>query len=135
MAILQHLSSFALLERTKDGHGPSAGLIFDASGNLYGTTSHGGSKITACFDGIKNGCGTIFELTPKAGGGWTEKILHHFRSKSRDGFHPPTNLIFDSSGNLFSTTSRGGAYDGGTVFELTPKAVGSWADKILYSFN
>ena len=52
-----------------DGVGPQAGLIFDAAGNLYGTTAKGGTY------GID---GTVFELTPTAGGGWTEKMLYSF---------------------------------------------------------
>src|ERR1019366_5786174 len=53
-----------------DGNEPYAGLIFDAAGNLYGTTIGGGT-----YSG-----GTVFELTPAAGGGWTETVLHNFDS-------------------------------------------------------
>ena len=58
-------------------------------------------------------------VTPKAGGGWTEKLLHSF-GKGNDGASPYAGLIFDASGNLYSTTYKGGAYGGGTVFEVTP---------------
>lgn len=56
-----------------DGSSPSSGLIFDSSGNLYGTTQNGGGG-TAC-EGNYAGCGTIFELSPNGSGGWTETIL------------------------------------------------------------
>ena len=73
---------------------PVAGLILDASGNLYGTTSEGGAYVY----------GTVFELTPKAGGGWTEKVLHSFGGTG-DGISPYAGLIFDAAGNLYGTTS------------------------------
>src|SRR5689334_3363596 len=57
----------------KDGIGPEAAPILDAAGNLYGTTYGGGSQDCG------GGCGTVYELNPKAGGGWTEKVLHAFR--------------------------------------------------------
>jgi uncharacterized repeat protein (TIGR03803 family) len=79
-----------------DGQQPRAGLIFDASGNLYGTTLTGGAR-----DG-----GTVFELTPKTGGGWSEKILHSFQNNGKDGYWPYASLIFDSAGNLYGTRER-----------------------------
>jgi uncharacterized repeat protein (TIGR03803 family) len=104
---------------TKDGHFPHAGVVFDASGNLYGTTAFGGSG--PCTDG----CGTVFELTPQKSGGWTEKLLHSFTGK--DGRYAEAALVFDASGNLYGTTPVGGAYGYGTVFELTRKSGGTWA--------
>jgi uncharacterized repeat protein (TIGR03803 family) len=109
----------------KDGYQPYADLVFDASGNLYGTTSAGGAY----------GSGAVFELTPKAGGGWTEKILHNFADNGKDGYPSYADLVFDASGNLYGTTSAGGAYGFGAVFELTPKAGGGWTEKILHNFN
>ena len=106
-----------------DGAGPYAGLIFDAGGNLYGTTAEGGTY----------GVGTVFEVTPAAGGGWTEKVLHSFNGT--DGYYPLASLIFDAAGNLYSTTQYGGAYGYGTVFELTPTAGGGWTERVLHSFN
>ncbi|MGA8153424.1 MAG: choice-of-anchor tandem repeat GloVer-containing protein [Terriglobales bacterium] len=110
---------------TKDGYDPVGGLIFDVAGNLYGTTEGGGDY----------GFGTVFELTPKEDEGWTEKVLHSFNSNGKDGYNPYANLIFDAAGNLYGTTCNGGVYDHGTVFELTPKAGGRWAEKILHNFN
>jgi uncharacterized repeat protein (TIGR03803 family) len=107
-----------------DGAEPTAGLIFDAAGNLYGTASNNGAS----------GSGTAFELTPKTDGGWTEKVLHGFGGDG-DGIEPSAGLIFDADGNLYSTTLNGGAYGGGTVFELTPRPDGSWKERVLHSFG
>jgi uncharacterized repeat protein (TIGR03803 family) len=92
-----------------DGADPNGGVVIDMKGNLYGTTVNGGAY----------SAGTVFEVTPKAGGGATEKLLHSF-GKGSDGTFPYAGLIFDASGNLYGTTYEGGAYDGGTVFEITP---------------
>jgi uncharacterized repeat protein (TIGR03803 family) len=54
-----------------DGNGPSDGVVADRAGNLYGTTQNGGTMND----------GTVFELSPSSGGGWTEKILHNFCSQ------------------------------------------------------
>ena len=115
-----------------DGYAPSGGLIRDAAGNLYGTTEFGGTN--HCFIGQDRGCGTVFELTPTAGGEWTETVLHNFGSGT-DGFTPVAGLIFDAAGNLYGTTGDGGNYGYGTVFELTPTNGGSWTETVLYSFN
>ena len=85
----------------KDGYWPSSGLIFDAAGNLYGATGAGGDY--PCANGL--GCGTVFELTPREGGGWTEKVLHNFGINGRDGT-APSGVIFDAVGNLYGTTSQ-----------------------------
>jgi uncharacterized repeat protein (TIGR03803 family) len=110
---------------SKDGFYPVASLIFDAAGNLYGTTVNGGA----------HGGGTVFELVPKSGGGWTEKVLYSFNTNGRDGTYPNASLIFNAAGNLYSTTYAGGAHNDGTVFELTPKVGGSWTEKVLHTFN
>jgi uncharacterized repeat protein (TIGR03803 family) len=109
-----------------DGNQPFAGLIFDASGNLYGTTPYGG-------DGAGS-IGTVFELSPTSTGNWIEKVLYSFNTAA-DGAAPYAGLIWDAAGNLYSTTSLGGAYANGTVFELSPTGVGNWTEKVLFSFN
>ena len=100
-----------------DGQNPFASLIFDNAGNLYGTT----------LDGGYYGRGTVFELTAAG----KEKVLYSFGRYAGDGSHPEAALIFDNVGNLYSTTSDGGAYGYGTVFELTADGT----EKILYSFG
>jgi uncharacterized repeat protein (TIGR03803 family) len=116
----------------KDGYFPTSRLISDADGNLYGTTQVGG---THC--GI--GCGTVFELTPTTKGKWDRRILHSFSGK--DGANPFSALIFDSAGNLYSTTSQGGNLSGcggvgcGVVFKLSPDANGKWTETVLHAFN
>jgi uncharacterized repeat protein (TIGR03803 family) len=115
----------AFNDNGKDGSYPSAGLIFDAAGNLYGTTDLGGTY----------GYGAIFELTPGAGGRWTETILHSFNDDGTDGILAAAGLILDSAGNLYGTTSGGGAYSYGTAFELAPAAGGGWTETILHNFD
>lgn len=107
---------------SNDGNHPYAGLISDTAGNLYGTTLSGGAA----------GLGSVFELIPNANGTWTEKVLYNFSHDS--GFNPMARLILDPAGNLYGTTFSGGAHDGGTAFELTPNAGGSWTEKVLRSF-
>jgi uncharacterized repeat protein (TIGR03803 family) len=118
-----------------DGAYPASRLVFDSSGNLYGTTQfHGGSGCNG------QGCGTVFELTP-ANAGWTETVIHSFRGGSADGGNPVSGLILDTSGNLYGVTQVGGAaqcrnqplYTCGVVFELTPHS-GGWTESILYDF-
>src|SRR5271154_125792 len=122
-----------------DGAFPKAGLIFDVNGNLYGTTSNGGGK-NCPLDG--RGCGAVFELSPPAlqGAAWTEALLYAFcatemNDQCLDGGEPVSQLTFDSTGNLFGTTSAGGtgASPAGTVFELSP-GPGGWTETVLYTF-
>jgi uncharacterized repeat protein (TIGR03803 family) len=114
----------------KDGERPEAGLIFDAAGNLYGTTSAGGALRLCQGDG----CGTVFKLTPNADGSWMESILHTFIARP-DGKNPYGGLTFDAAGNLYGTTNQGGAYGLGTVFKLAANADGSWTESVLHSFK
>jgi uncharacterized repeat protein (TIGR03803 family) len=117
-----------------DGANPQGGLIFDATGNLYGSTQKGGS---ACPG---TGCGTVFELSP-SGGGWTKSLLYNFNGGAADGEYPVAALVFDSKGNLYGTTLGGGVNGGnncgigcGGVFELSPASAG-WKESMLYFFT
>jgi uncharacterized repeat protein (TIGR03803 family) len=105
-----------------DGSGPFSVLLFDAAGNLYGTTQEGGND--GCTYGA--GCGVVFELSPHSDGNWTESVLYTFCSLSdcTDGERPLTGpLVRDSAGNIYGTTYFGGNMnlcDGscGVVFKL-----------------
>jgi uncharacterized repeat protein (TIGR03803 family) len=117
----------------KDGYHPSSGLIFDAAGNLYGTTTWGGPQCGS------SGCGVVFELSPTPAGLWREKVLHAF-SDGPDGAYPVTGLVFDTTGNLYGTTSSGGDRSHcvgagcGVVFELSPTSSGPWKETVLHIF-
>jgi uncharacterized repeat protein (TIGR03803 family) len=107
-----------------DGADPQSGLVADAAGNLYGTTSQGGTA----------GNGTVFELVApaKKSGQWTERVLYSFGTGT-DGATPIGGVHLDSAGNLYGTTSLGGANGYGAVFQLTPGS--TWTENILYSFQ
>jgi uncharacterized repeat protein (TIGR03803 family) len=92
-----------------NGIQPSAGVVMDNAGNLYGTTSAGGSSCS---------CGVVYKLTPGSNGKWTYTVLHRFTGA--DGAGPNANLILDGQGNLYGTTTTGGAGGYGVAFELTP---------------
>ena len=102
-----------------DGSTPVAGVSFDASGNLYGTTSAGGAY----------GFGTVFQL--KRGTPWTENTLHNFQNFD-DGAVPYAGLIADGSGNFYGAATEGGNNGGGTIFKLT-LAKGQWNFATVYS--
>jgi uncharacterized repeat protein (TIGR03803 family) len=95
--------------RYGDGRFPGAGVIMDAAGNLYGTTSFGG--VLGC-GGSGWGCGTIFKVDPSG----NETVLYRFKNGA-DGLSP-NGLIRDAAGNLYGTTEQGGANSDGTVFKL-----------------
>jgi uncharacterized repeat protein (TIGR03803 family) len=124
------LYSFGSNSPTSDGASPFAGLIMDTSGNVYGTTTFGGSPQCLVDIGV-DGCGTVFELV-KSSSGYTENVLYTFTGS--DGANPYASLTIDSSGNLYGTTYNGGACSLGTVFELV-KSSGGYTEKVLHSFG
>jgi uncharacterized repeat protein (TIGR03803 family) len=105
---------------------PGGALVFDAKGNLYGTTTG---------DGVTYHAGTVFELTPASGGNWNASVLYSFKGNEYgDGNSPYCTLTFDNAGDIYGTTLYGGAKDSGTVFKLT-LSKGVWTESILYSFT
>jgi uncharacterized repeat protein (TIGR03803 family) len=110
-----------------NGSNPAGGVIADGAGNLYGTTSGGGS----------NSHGVVYELSPPAQGqtAWTETVLHTFTGTN--GARPLAALIADGAGNLYGTTIGGGANSDGVVYKLSPPAGGEhrWTAKVLQSFT
>jgi uncharacterized repeat protein (TIGR03803 family) len=101
---------------TTDGYLPYGAVVFDKSGNLYGTTHEGGAS----------GQGIVFELTPAG----TEVVLHSFGANSTDGKTPTAGLIFHKN-NFYGTALQGGSAGLGTVFEITPDGV----ETVLHSFT
>ena len=118
-----------------DGGSPTAALILDTAGNLYGTAEFGG---TGACSSVASGCGVVFELV-YSGGSYSEKVLHSFTGGS-DGGLPVASLVLDSSGNLYGTTPcggnslcAGGSGGNGVVFELV-KASG-YKESVLHTFT
>ena len=106
-----------------DGALPYGGLYLDRFGNLYGTTYYAGA----------NDVGTVYKLT-RANGTWTESVLYSFKGGS-DGSSPISNLVADSAGNLYGTTSDGGAGCAcGVIFELARGTNGTWTESVAYRF-
>jgi len=111
-----------------DGANPSAGLIWDAKGNLYGTTPYGGD-----LRGCGGGCGVVFKLSSKG----QETVLHRFTGGA-DGANPSYgSLILDANGNLYGGTEFGGDLSGcggygcGVVFKLSSKS----QETVLHTFT
>jgi uncharacterized repeat protein (TIGR03803 family) len=111
-----------------DGLSPHAGLILDSAGNLYGTTIEGGAN---------DGGGTVFKLD----GSDNLTVLYNFCSSGStctDGAFPYSGLLQDAAGNLYGTTTAGGAnnFNAGVVFKLAPPAQtgGAWTETVLHSF-
>jgi len=105
-----------------DGSFPYGALLFDPSGNIYGTTYYGGA----------NGIGAVYELSPQPVGEWTEDLIYSFQ-QGPDGNSPISNLVFDKAGNLYGTTSEGGL-GSGTIFKLSPVG-GNWTETVVHAFE
>lgn len=105
-----------------DGANPEGALILDKTGNLYGTTTAGGSS----------NAGTVFKISAAG----HETVLYSFTGAA-DGAVPEAGLARDGAGNLYGTTTGGGANGNGTVFKLTaPAQTGArWTERVLYSFG
>jgi len=129
------LHNFAC-DTTNDGGEPRADLTIDGAGNLYGTTTVGGTG--ACV----GGCGVVFELSPSPSGDtWTERVLYNFPAiGSGEDAAGGTggNVILDGRGNLYGTTFVGGGPNSsGAVFELKRPAQpgGTWTYHVIHSFS
>jgi uncharacterized repeat protein (TIGR03803 family) len=107
-----------------DGASPYGGVIFDKNGNLYGTTYYAGAKDV----------GTVYKLTHN-NGSWTESVIYSFKGGS-DGDSPISTLVTDAKGNLYGTTSDGGAAKCGcgTIFRVAPGSGGVWTESAVYRF-
>jgi uncharacterized repeat protein (TIGR03803 family) len=111
-----------------DGQAPSAGVVMDKTGNLFGVTGIGGNQFSD---------GTVFELSPPAvsGNPWTETVIHRFRG-TPDGKTPLGHLIMTPSGALAGTTLHGGADDEGTIYTFAHGTnQTSWRETILHDFG
>jgi uncharacterized repeat protein (TIGR03803 family) len=101
---------------------PTSNLVFDAQGNLYGSTFSSGHQ--ACK------CGTVFRLSPQTGGGWGYQVLYQFKGNG-DGGNPIGNLVFDNAGSLYGASR----YGNGNVFRLTQQTNGLWTETAVYTFT
>lgn len=108
-----------------DGKNPHGGVVRDAQGNLYGTTTAGGLSGGCTGDG----CGVIFKLASSG----SESVLYTFQGKN-DGFGPGSPLAFDGAGNLYGTAPDGGKYGHGVVFTLTASG-GQWHFAVIHAFS
>jgi uncharacterized repeat protein (TIGR03803 family) len=124
---------------SSDGSAPNGALVFDAEGNLYGTTVSGGGSSQQCSSSTFSGCGIAFELSPKSSGGWKETVLYRFQINA-GGAGPNGGLVFDSEGNLYGTAAAAANccapifdWGAGVVFQLTPGS-GGWNENVLHSF-
>jgi uncharacterized repeat protein (TIGR03803 family) len=108
-----------------DGAAPHGHLAFDANGNIYGTTQAGGT----------NGTGTVYELSPKSGGGWKEKVLYSFSaSGTTDGTDPSAGMTIAADGTMYSTTPDGGAYQAGVIFSMKKTSKG-WKQTVIKNLD
>jgi uncharacterized repeat protein (TIGR03803 family) len=112
-----------------DGAYPTSKLVLDPHGDLFGTTSEGGS-LTECSS---NGCGTAFELSPQ-NRRWKENVFFDFSPSSNGGFPNPSGpAVFDSKGNVYGTQSYGG--DGlGAIYQLA-RSGNVWTENVLHDFG
>lgn len=107
------------------GWSSMGGVLPDSSGNIfYGTTELGGAS----------GYGVIYQLLTLGGGRYDYTHLHDFTGSGTDGAYPYSSLTPDSSGNLYGTTTDGGTYGQGVVFELVRGTGGSYTYSTLHSF-
>lgn len=107
-----------------DGQGPTASVVFDTIGNIYGTTVGAGAY----------NAGVVYELIPGAGGQWNEVILYAFGQSATDGSAPQGEVLVTKGGPVYGKASGGGSFGRGTLFELQNSAHG-WIETILHEFD
>jgi len=105
--------------RKANGYGPQGPEVMDALGNIYGVASEG--------DLSGQCCGAIYELSPKAGGGYSYSTIYTFTGIGADNF-PTGTLTMDAAGNLYGTTA--GGYN--EIYRLSPNGSGGWSESVLY---
>lgn len=105
-----------------NGYQPTAALVFDNAGNLYGTAATGGLY----------GGGVVFELTPLPDGEWTDSILYNF-GRSGDGINAATEVVFGPDGSLYGATEFGGSGECGIVYRLSLR-LGAWSETTVHDF-
>lgn len=118
------LSTLYAFKDSPDGALPYGGLIADKAGNLYGTTYYAGA----------HDLGTVYELR-LLNGKWTERVLYSFQGGAAGG-SPISTLVADAAGNMYGTTSEGGAASCGcgTIFKISRDTSGKWTETVAYRF-
>lgn len=118
-----HFQTLYAFKDQPDGALPYGGLVLDKAGNLYGTTYYAGA----------NDLGTVFKLS-HIKGQWIETVLHSFKGGTA-GDSPISSLVADAEGNLYGTTSDGGAASCscGVIYKMTHTASG-WTESVVYRF-
>ena len=107
-----------------DGFGPGGGVVYDRSGNVFGTTPDGG----------KYSEGIVYEVS-HSGTHWNERVIHAFTGGKDGGVGSLGSLWIDASGNLYGVTELGGAHSAGTVFKLSPSSKKRWKLTTIYAFK
>lgn len=117
-------------EATADGALPTGGLVIDAQGNLYGTTSQGGP-----LSDLNHG--TVFKVDSNG----NETVLYNFSAGELDGYYPQASVVMDTQGNLYGTTFKGGNFGCPEATNLFPgcgvvfKVDTNGNQTVLYSFS
>jgi len=111
-----------------DGFDPQGRMVIDSAGNFFGTTARGGGCTTD-----SDGCGTVYELSPRSNGTWNYQIIYVFKAGS-DGGAPVAQLALDKKGNLYGTAAYHGVHNRGVVFELRHSS-GGWREAVLHNFT
>jgi uncharacterized repeat protein (TIGR03803 family) len=119
------LTTLYSFQNTTDGEHPSAALILDGAGNLYGATVAGGS----------GGGGTVFKLAP-SGGTYTFSVLHSFNGIVGNFYPGVFNaLVLDAAGSLYGSVFAATTNGEGAIFKLTPSVGGTWTYTSLHDFG